>query len=210
MKERVRTAFRAMMEEGRRSTYALIQCQSLSECSRTVEAVLKSAGLRFTRLVDPDCYSLVSTAEYHATPGFSLLELRGELNRAFYVVSGPKLPSFADLNEEFRLYFEIKSPKGIGPLVRYICQGKIGKRHAHRSLINFVLSVIVGLSSPFLTQGASFIAQTILMIVLAVAMFLLLEYPVSFLYFKGVRIVSEGRTKVHLVVLKAKRDKNGT
>ncbi len=202
MGEKFRTALTIMTREGKKVTYSLVRCQSLTECLKKIESTLKSSSINFMRLVDPDCYSLVSTVEGYSSTGFSILEARGPLNRAFYVVPSPELPSFNELGEEFRIKFRVKKQEVVPLLVRYICQGKIRKRHAHSSTINFILSMIAGLASPLFTGEMSFLAQIIVMAAFAFGLFFLLEYPLSLLHLKGVDIVKEENIKARVVLIK--------
>ena len=200
-----RTALAIMTRDGKKVTYSLVRCQSLTECSKKIENTLRSSGLSFTRLVDPDCYSLVSTAEGYSSTGFSILEARGQLNRIFYVIPSPELPSFDEAGEDFRIKFRVKKREGMSPLVMYICQGRIGKRHARSSAINFILSMIAGLASPAFKEGMSFLAQMIVMVAFALGLFFLLEYPLSLLHLKGVEIVREEKVKTRIVLFKLEK-----
>lgn len=171
--ERIHGAYRK--REGIRITYVFIRCLQPSECSRRIEEALNSAGLSFTSLVDPDCYSLVSTVE-DLEADLSIIEVRGEINRVFYVVPSPRVPNFRESGEEFRLAFKSRSAEGLSHLARYICEGKIGKRHANRSIISLVISMLVGLASQAITEGLDLLIQVFVTTALALIVFSLLEY----------------------------------
>lgn len=191
MMERVRRAYRSMLEDGIRVTYAVVECPSLSSCLMSIEKAI--GGARFRRLVDPDCYSLMSTAEEFAVSDFTILEVRGELNRAFYLLPLPDLPP-GQVDEKFKIAFRVKNPRGVAPLVRYICEGKIGKRHANRSAINLVISFLVGLTTSAFSPGRGLLVQLLLSGALALAAYFILDYPLSLLHLKGVDTASEKKS----------------
>lgn len=185
-------------------TYILLRGNP-SELSKDVEGILSKLGARYNRLVDPDCHSLRAYVTAHFGENITLIEIRGNAGKVFYVVPGLSDVELSGLQPEFILRFITLKEKGLDVLTDYICRGKITKRHAHRSSLIFVVSTVTGFLGSLLGESFGFYAQFIVGALVLLAVLLLLEYPLSLLSLKGVRIEEKVRVKV-FVVKKGKKD----
>lgn len=174
--------------------YIRVRCEVLSECIRSVETLLNSKGINYIRLIDPDRYLLVSMVEPFYTQATSiwLIELRDELSRAFYIIGSspvfnPKeIPGF-----EFTLTFKLRKAEGLAALLGLISEGKVGGiQHKHRSTLNLLTSFFGSLLISNTVDFGSYWLQLLAMILLTVILYLVLDYPFSLLYFKGVEVAS--------------------
>lgn len=134
-------------------TYILLQ-GDLSELSKEVEEILSKLGARYNRLIDPDCYSLRAYVTTYFGEWIVLIEIRGDAGKVFYVVPGLSDVEPSGLQPEFILRSITLKERGLDALTDYICGGKITKRHAHRSSLCFVMSIIVGFLSSLLGGGS--------------------------------------------------------
>ena len=202
MRKEIRSIQRGVKRSGFHVDYARAICQMLSDCSKRIEEALRSAGVPYTRLVDPDCYSLTSLAGDVWGTDLTILELRGELNRTFYIVRGPF--EGGDINRDFTIGFRVKKPEGLRALLSYICREKVGKRHAKHSEISFILSFISGTLTSSVLEGLNPFLQAILGVLVTTLIFIILEYPLSLLWLKGVSL-EKRKGKVHIMVVKIGR-----
>ncbi|WP_253910327.1 hypothetical protein [Thermococcus sp. 101 C5] len=95
----------------KRCTYSVIS-GSLAETSRALEERFSSLGIRPIRLIDPECYTLESLAEFlYGSEHIGIVEVRGELNRMFYL-----FPERVEFEEE--LEFDVFTPEGLKYLLK--------------------------------------------------------------------------------------------
>ncbi len=180
--------------DGKRCTYARVRCEILSDCTRAVESVLKSMGLRLTRLTDPDRYLLVSSGKdlYDRGKFLTVIALTDGLSRLFYLAASDVPVSLKEIpHQEFVLAFRVKRKEGFRALLDVIGRKRIGGiRHKHRSLLNFLIGFVGSLLISSTVNIEGYWGQATLMLLLALAIFIILDYPFSLLYFKGVEVVS--------------------
>ncbi|CAD5243919.1 hypothetical protein [Thermococcus camini] len=201
--------------DGKRCTYALVRCEILSDCTRPVERALKSMGLRFTRLTDPDPYLLVSSGEnfYDRGKFLTVIELTDGLGRIFYLAASDVPVSLKGIpRPEFVLAFRVKRKEGFRALLDVIGRKRIGGiRHKHRSTLNFLMSLLGGVVFSSLIELGSYWTGFLVTILFALIIYLILDYPLSLLYFRGVEVISTGeaRTKVFVIRLGMEGEKKG-
>ncbi|WP_297498829.1 hypothetical protein [Thermococcus sp.] len=202
MIKEIRSIHRGVKRSDFHVDYMRATCPMLSDCSRRVEGALRSAGVSYTRLVDPDCYPLTSLAGDVWGTDLTVLELRGEFSRAFYLIKGSF--EIKDVKKDFTIGFRIKKPEGLRILLSYLCREKIGKRHAKHSEISFILSLLSGMLGSLLSQGLNPFLQIILGTLVMTLIFITLEYPLSILWLKGVSL-ERRKKKVHVMAVKIGR-----
>ncbi|QDA31095.1 hypothetical protein FH039_05040 [Thermococcus indicus] len=195
--------------DGKRCTYARVRCEILSNCTRPVERALKSIGMRFTRLTDPDPYLLVSSGEdlYDRGKFLTVIELTDGLGRLFYLAASDVPVSLKEIpHPEFVLAFRVKRREGFRALLDVIGRKRIGGiRHKHRSLLNFLISFVGSLLLSSAVNIEGYWGQATLMLLLALAIFIILDYPFSLLYIKGVEVIQNPEPSAKVFVIKVKR-----
>ncbi len=200
---------------GKRCTYALVRCEILSCCTQQVEKAFKSMGLEFTRLVDPDPYLLVSSGGnlYDRGKFLMVIELTDGLSRLFYLASSEAPVGLEGIpTPELVLAFRVKRKEGFHSLLEIISRKKIGGiRHKHRSTLNFLMSLLGGVVFSSLMEFGNYWAGLLGTIIFALILYLILDYPFSLLYLRGVEVISTGevRTKVFVIRLGTKGKKKG-
>ncbi|WP_297092090.1 hypothetical protein [Thermococcus sp.] len=208
---RFRSVFRVWKAQIKSLTYMQVRCGVLSECIKWTERRLNSLGLQYTILIDPDQYTLTAVAEafYERGKFLGVLELKDELSRAFYLIES-NLP--IDLRDipglEFTLTFRVRKKEGLAALLKVIHGGRAGgARHKHRSTLNFLTSFLGSIIISTVIDLESYWAQLIVMLVLTALLFLILDYPFSLLYFKGVEVVSTRNREEKILIVKIKGPK---
>ncbi|USS40584.1 hypothetical protein NF865_09860 [Thermococcus aggregans] len=94
-------------EKPRRCAYSVVFDSSLAETLKALEKRFLSLGIKPVRLIDPECYTLESLADsLYGSEHIGILEVKGELNRVFYLFS-EKSELEDDL--EFDVFTEAKS-----------------------------------------------------------------------------------------------------
>ncbi|NJE30870.1 hypothetical protein E3E38_07425 [Thermococcus sp. 18S1] len=201
--------------DGKRCTYARVRCEILSDCTRSVERALRSMGLRFIRLTDPDQYLLVSSGEdiYDRGKFLTVIELTDGLSRLFYLTASDVPVSLKELpHPEFVLAFRVKRKEGFRALLNVIGRKRIGGiRHKHRSLLNFLISFVGSLLLSSTINIEGYWVQATLMLLLALIIFIVLDYPFSMLYIKGVEVIQNPEPSTKVFIIKVKRaEKKGS
>ncbi|WP_258084662.1 hypothetical protein [Thermococcus thermotolerans] len=190
--------------------YARVRCDLLSECIKRTERLLNSKGIRYNRLVDPDPYLLTAVAEpfYEKGEFLGVLELKDGLSRAFYLLESNVPINLKDVpGLEFDIAFMIRKKEGLAALLRVIHEGKVGgARHKHRSTLNFLTSFFGSLFLSSVMDFESYWVQFIIMLILTVVLFMILDYPFSLLYFKGVEVVSTAEQPTKIFVIKVRME----
>jgi len=199
-------------------TYARVRCEILSEGARLIEGRLRSNGLKFTRLIDPDPYLLASSGDgiYDLGKFLMVIELTDGLGRLFYLTASDVPVSLKELpRPEFVLAFRVKKKEGFLALLDVIGRKGIGGiRHKHRSLLNFLISFAGSLlisSIVNIVNIKGYLGPAILMLPLALAIFIVLDYPFSLLYLKGVEVIQNPEPSAKVFIIKVKRtEKKGS
>ncbi|NJE06433.1 hypothetical protein E3E36_09835 [Thermococcus sp. M36] len=190
-------------------TYIRVRCAVLSDCMRRINKLLESKRVRYTVLFEPDTYLLTSIAEplYERGNFLVLIELRDELSRAFYLIESDVPINLEGIPEvEFTIAFRLRKKEGLVALLRVIHERKVGgARHKHRSMLNFLTSFFGSLFLSTIMDFESYWVQFIIMIILTVLLYLVLDYPFSLLYFKGVEVVSSAKQSTKVFVIKVGR-----
>lgn len=197
--ERFKSIFHGWMGSKKSLKYMRVRCDILSECIKQTEGLLNSEGIRYSRLIDPDPYMITAMAEpfYERGKFLGVLELRDELSRAFYLIESDVPINLKNIpGLEFTIAFKVRKKEGLAALLRIIHEGQVGgARHKHRSTLNFLTSFLGSLFLSTVMDFESYWAQLLIMLILTVLLFLVLDYPFSLLYFKGVEVVSSPETK---------------
>jgi len=201
---------------GRQKTciYACFTFDSLSFGMREVEGYLSSKSIEFKRVVDPVPEFITPDVRglYRATGFITILEVRGELGRAFYFFSTQLPLDLEDfMKPEFLLAFSLKSEESFEALLKVIFAKKIsGARYKHRSFLNFFLSVGASVLLSSLMEVDNILLQAIFVGVLAFVLFMVVDYPFSVLYFRGVSLVPVPRVGEKVFLVRIRRpDKEG-
>jgi hypothetical protein len=173
-------------------TYVQIRYDALSMCASKLEEIFKAAGVGFIRLLEPDPETLTSYAgRLYSGPSVEIIELTDGMSRMFYL-SSPSTPIMpGELKPEFTLFFNVKSREALEVLLRVIGKKRMGgRRYKHRSGINFTI-IFLGsfLFSSFINTG-NYLIQSLILLALTVLIYLVLDYPFSLLYLKGVEVLS--------------------
>jgi len=185
--------------------YSKVSCEFLSECVSKLEKV---TGRGAKRLQDPDEYLLIAGAEvlYRANRFITVLELTDGMSRVFYLIPGDfQIP--AEFREEFALYFRVRGEGGLGVLLRTILTRNIrGRRFRHRSVLSFLVGFGVSFATSSLLKGLGIWIQSILVVALTVLIYVIIDYPFSLLYLRGVELTQKPKRKAVIMAFKAKRD----
>lgn len=173
--------------------YAQVRCEALSMCASKLEAIFKTAGVEFFRLLDPDPETLASYSErLYSGKSVEIIELTDGMSRMFYLAS-PQTPIRlgGELEPEFTLFFNVRSKEALEVLLRVIGKNRItGKRYKHRSEINFAISFLGSFLFSSLLNVENYLLQSLLLLILAVLIYLAIDYPFSLLYLRGVEVLS--------------------
>ncbi len=206
-------AFKSL-ENQKTCIYACFTFDSLSSGMREVEGWLSSMGVKFKRVIDPTPEFVPPDlkAIYHEAGFPSIIEVRDELSRAFYLFSTPVPLNMEEfMKPEFVLAFSLKGEESFEALLKVIFAKKIsGARYRHRSLVNFFISFVLSLILSSLIGIESVVIQAVIVGLLAFALFMLADYPFSILHFKGVDLVPVPRTEKVFIIGVRKRGKEGT
>ncbi|NJE60833.1 hypothetical protein [Thermococcus sp. 21S7] len=200
--------------DGKRCTYAKVRCGILSECVRAVEGVLAPTA-KLVRLTDPDLYLLVSSGEdlYDRGKFLTVIELTDGLSRLFYLAASDAPLSLKELpHPEFVLAFRVRGKEGFRALLDVIGRKRVGGiRYKHRSALNFLISFTGGLLLSSAINIEGYWGQVGLTLILAFIIFLVLDYPFSLLYIKGVEVIQKTEPSTKVFVIKVKRaEKKGS
>lgn len=85
----------------------------------------------------------------------------------------------------------MKSREALEALLRVIGGKRIsGRRYKHRSEINFAISFLGSLLLSSLLNTGNYFLQLLLLLALTLLIYLALDYPFSFLYLKGIEVLS--------------------
>jgi hypothetical protein len=195
------------------AVYAQIRCGILSVCTSKLEAILKVAGVGFTRLLEPDPETLASYADVlYSGPSAEIIELTDGVSRMFYLAS-PQIPVRPDgeLKPEFLLFFNVKSKEALELLLRVIGEKRIsGRRYGHRSEINLVVSFLGSFLFSSIINSGSYFLQSFILLALTFLIYLVLDYPFSLLRLKGIEMLSHDPfEKKNIKILKVVRMKKG-
>ncbi len=201
-------AFRIFRKK-KRCVYACFRFDHVSTGMREVEAYLSSKGISFRRLADPDPDFINPDPGIFYREGnfITILEVRGELGRVFYIFSTGEIFDVEDLMKpEFAIGFEVGSEEGLEALLRMIVEKRIsGARHKHRSLVNFIISFIGSMVLSALMGFESGIVQSVIVGVMAFILFMIVDYPFSVLYLKGVKVIPVPKPGGRIMVVRIKR-----
>ncbi|NJE09964.1 hypothetical protein [Thermococcus sp. MAR1] len=214
LRERVRRTFH-LISGGKILKYASVRCESLSECTKIVEEHLNLKGVRYTRLIDPDPYLLETEGDslYEGMAFLGVVEVKTDLNRVLYLLESSVPIDLMDIpGIEFTLAFRVRRKEGLRELLRIIGNGKVGGiRHKHRSTLNFLVSLLGGVVFSSVMEFGNYWAGLLGTIIFALIIYLILDYPFSLLYFRGVEVISTGetRTKVFVIRLGTEEKKKG-
>ncbi len=197
-----------IFHEKKTCVYACLRFDALSFGMREVEGYLNSEGIHFMRLVDPDPDFITPeiASVYHGGRFITILEVRDELGRAFYLFStGMPFDVEALMKPDFALAFSVGNENGFEELMRMIFRRRIaGARYKHRSLFNFFLSFFLSMIISAFIGFTSIVIQAIVVGLVAFILFMIADYPFSVLYFRGVKVipVPKQRTKVFMIRMK--------
>ncbi|ASJ03226.1 hypothetical protein A3L09_08150 [Thermococcus profundus] len=173
--------------------YSRIKCGLLSACTSKLEALFKTAGVEFVRLLEPDPDVLASYVDgLYSRKSIEIVELTDETSRMFYLAFPQVfLKPEGELKPEFTLFFNVKSREGLEALLKVIVGKRIGgRRYRHRSGINFAVSFLGSFLLSVLVSSSNFWLQYILLIALTLLIYAVLDYPFSLLHLKGVEVLS--------------------
>lgn len=167
----------------------MVLASSLADTSRVLEERFSSLGIRPIRLIDPECYTLESLAgSLYGSEHIGIVEVRGELNRMFYLFS-------EEVEFEEALEFDVFTPEGLKYLLKLICKGKINPKKRRRfSMMTFLISLVGGVVTSMFFEPKTywdFLLSSILTAVLILLIALLIDWPSLILPFKGVRLVEK-------------------
>ncbi|WP_157254975.1 hypothetical protein [Palaeococcus ferrophilus] len=173
--------------------YAQIRCDVLSTCASKLEAIFKTAGVEFVRLLEPDSDTLASyTGRLYSGKSLEIIELTDGMSRMFYLASSqvPVRPE-GTLEPEFTIFFNVRSEEALEALLRVIGEKKIsGRRYRYRSRINLAMSFIGSFLLSSLLNVENYFLQSLILLALALLIYLILDYPFSLLYIRGVEVLS--------------------
>ena len=186
--------------------YAQIRCDALSTCASKLEEIFKAAGVDFLRLLEPDPDALASYADrLYSGASVEIIELTDGTSRMFYLASHPApIKPEGELKPEFTIFFNVKSREALEVLLRVIGKKRIsGRRYRHRSGINFAVSFLGSfLFSSFINTG-NYLLQSLILLALILLIYLILDYPFSLLYLRGVEVLShDPLTKKKMKIVK--------
>ncbi|ADT83377.1 hypothetical protein [Thermococcus barophilus] len=197
-----------VMTEGKIFKYASIRCEVLSECMRRMEDYFQFRRMHYTRLIDPDPYLLETMADslYERGQFLGVVELKAELSRAFYFLDSDVPIELKDIpGLEFTLTFRVRKKEGLQELLGIIGKEKAGRiRHKHRSTLNFLISLLSGTVFSSVMEFRSYWSNLLVTIFFALILYLVLDYPFSLLYFKGVEVMSTGEVHTKVFVVKVR------
>ena len=200
MDRNIRYAYRRMLSS-KYVKYCRVRCEILSDCLRKLE--------NFSHLQDPDEYLLVSETEkmYRKSEFITLLELTDGLTGVFYLIPGDFSPP--TIKPELELYFRVRGEGGLRALLSMIHREKVGgRRFKHRPALSFLTSFISSFLISALVEKAGFWIQVVVVLMLTCLIYLILDYPFSLLYLRGVELTQKPGKK--LAVLVFKTGKRGT
>lgn len=193
----------------KKCVYACFRFNHVSTGMREVEAYLSSKEIKFRRLADPDpdFISPDPGLLYGEGDFITILEVRGELGRVFYIFSTGEVFDVEDLMKpEFAIGFEVSSEEGFEALLRMIVEKRIsGARHKHRSLVNFIISFLMSMVLSALIGFENIIVQSVVLGVMTFILFMIVDYPFSVLYFKGVKVTPIPKPGRKITVVRIKR-----
>lgn len=182
--------------------YSKVSCSFLSECVSKLEKVTGGAK----RLQDPDEYMLIAGAEdiYRTNRFMTVLELTDGMSRVFYLIPGDfQVPG--EFREEFELYFRVRREGALGVLLRTILTRNIrGRRFRHRSALSFLVGFGVSFATSSLVEGLGLWIQSMVAVILTVLIYVILDYPFSLLYLRGVELTQKPKRKAVIMVIKQK------
>lgn len=173
--------------------YAQIRCEVLSICASKLEAIFKTAGVEFVRLLEPDPETLAHYSDrLYSGKAVEIIELTDGLSRMFYLASlQTPIKLGGELEPEFTLFFNVKSKEALQVLLKVIGKKRIrGKRYKHRSGINFAISFLGSLLFSSLLNTENYFLQSLLLLALTLLIYLAIDYPFSLLRLKGVEMLS--------------------
>ena len=206
-------AFKSL-ENQKTCIYACFTFDSLSTGMRDVEGWLSSKGVEFKRVIDPSPEFISPDLKALYTGGgfLSIIEVRDELSRAFYLFSTPVPLNMEEfMKPEFALAFRLKGESGFEALLKVIFAKKIsGARYRHRSIVNFFISFVLSLILSSILGIESVVVQAVIVGLLAFALFMIADYPFSILHFKGVDLVPVPTTERVFIVRIKRPGKEGT
>ncbi len=153
---------------------------------KEIEELLSNNNLRFVCLTEPDGDMLGSQADQITSNYVTIIELRDNL-RTFYIVQS-ETPIILE-DAIISLHFSAWSRGGLESLFRLIGSRQIrGLRYKYRSPALFLLSIVVGMTSPFLFNIKSLQAQIFTAIIVTLIIYFIIDWPFSLLMFKGISI----------------------
>ncbi|NJF24376.1 hypothetical protein [Thermococcus sp. Bubb.Bath] len=134
------------------------------------------------------------------------------MSRMFYLAA-PQVPVRleGELKPEFTLFFNVKSRKALEILLRILGKNRIsGKRYRRRSGINFAISFLGSFFFSVLFNFGNYWLQSIVFLALTVLIYLIIDYPFSLLYLKGVEVLSHDPFKKKAKVVRIERIRKTT
>ncbi len=191
--------------------YACFTSDMISLGIRAFEDYLSSKNLKFRRFVNPLPESAIPGVVpiYGEGKFINVFELRNEFNRIFYIFPS-QLPVDPEefTKPDFAIAFSLKDERSFEVLLRMIFARKIsGGRFKHRSMMSFFLSIGVSMVLSSLFEVKSIVVQIMVTGVLAFGIFMIMDYPFSVLYFRGVSIVPLPRVTRKALIIAARRSK---
>jgi len=164
-----------------------VSTSSLAETSKALEKRFLSLGIKPVRLIDPECYTLESLADsLYGSEHVGIVEVKGELNRVFYLFSGK-------VELEDVLEFDVFTLEGLKYLLNLICKGKINpKKHKRFSVVTFLISLGIGAIAPLFFEAKGYwdyLSSSILTAVFVLLVAVLIGYPFPILPLNGVKPV---------------------
>lgn len=197
--QNIKYAYRRMISS-KYVKYYRVKCELLSACLGKLRG--------FSHFQDPDEYLLVSEAEklYRESGFVTILELTDGLTRVFYLIPGDFSPD--NIEPEFELYFRVRNENGLRALLRVIHGGKVGgRRFRHRSALSFLVGFVSSFLISALVEEAGLWIQMAVVLILTGLIYLILDYPFSLLYFRGVELTQKPRRELAVFVLKPGEEK---
>ncbi len=208
VKKRFLKAFKSLKNQ-KTCIYACFTSDPLPSGMKKVEGYLLSKAIGFKRVIDPvpEFIPPDLKALYHGDRFLTILEVRGELSRVFYLFSTPRPIDLEEfMKSGFALAFSLRSEEGFEALLRVIFAKKIsGVRYRHRSFVNFLLSFVLSIVLSSLTGVKSIVVQAMVVGTLTFLLFIAVDYPFSILHFRGVDLVPVSKTTEKVFIVRIKR-----
>uniref|UniRef100_UPI00261FFF75 hypothetical protein n=1 Tax=Thermococcus sp. TaxID=35749 RepID=UPI00261FFF75 len=79
-----------------------------------------------------------------------------------------------------------------------------GRRFRHRSALSFLVGFSVSFATSSLVEGLGLWIQSVVAVILTVLIYVILDYPFSLLYLRGVELTQKPKRKAVIMVIKQK------